>query len=250
MESNSEDSTSDEEYIPPCKLSKCDSSDSDSCGSEDEGSEESLSNAEHVRTGDKISTDRQNDLDQTASSTNEEKKARDDAIWEEFLSSVETPPNGRSAKELVNVVRKYQFAGEEFEVTERISAPKSPENSVQNSVEPPPPIPSLSNHAPKTKVVASSGTRPLPTKVPSNQKSGLLGALKNIKALTGNKPNKLTTLEKSRLDWESFVRAEDIEDDLIAHNKGKQGYLERRAFVDRAAEREYEYQRNLANRKK
>ncbi|VDP93631.1 unnamed protein product [Echinostoma caproni] len=61
--------------------------------------------------------------------------------------------------------------------------------------------------------------------------------------------NQVAKEEKSRLDWQNFVRKEDLEDDLRAHNKGKEGYLERQAFVDRASEREYAYQKSQMKRK-
>lgn len=37
------------------------------------------------------------------------------------------------------------------------------------------------------------------------------------------KKNKLSTLEKSKLDWENFKKDEGIEEDLERHNKGKEG---------------------------
>lgn len=46
-----------------------------------------------------------------------------------------------------------------------------------------------------------------------------------IAALIGQlgKKNKLSTLEKSKLDWENFKKNEGIEEDLERHNKGKEG---------------------------
>ena len=46
---------------------------------------------------------------------------------------------------------------------------------------------------------------------------------------------KLTSLEKSKLDWQQFVAKEGIADELKIHNKD--GYLERQAFLQRADER-------------
>lgn len=61
------------------------------------------------------------------------------------------------------------------------------------------------------------------------------------KFLTRDKKNKLTTLEKSRLDWASFVDKKRIKDDLAHHNKG--GYLEKQAFLDRVeSKRDKHYQ--------
>lgn len=46
-----------------------------------------------------------------------------------------------------------------------------------------------------------------------------------------NKRLKLSTLEKSRLDWASFVDKRKIKDELSIHNKG--GYLDRQDFLGR-----------------
>lgn len=62
------------------------------------------------------------------------------------------------------------------------------------------------------------------------------------KFLAGDKKNKLTTLEKSRLDWASFVDKKSLKDDLSLHNKA--GYLEKQDFLGRMdAKRDLEYQR-------
>lgn len=50
-------------------------------------------------------------------------------------------------------------------------------------------------------------------------------------SIQGNKQQKLSTLEKSRLDWASFVDKRKIQDDLRLHNKD--GYLDKQAFLNR-----------------
>ncbi|KAI3404969.2 SWC5 [Candida oxycetoniae] len=49
--------------------------------------------------------------------------------------------------------------------------------------------------------------------------------------MSSNKKMKLSTLEKSRLDWASFVDQRRIGDDLKRHNKG--GYLDKQDFLGR-----------------
>jgi hypothetical protein len=69
---------------------------------------------------------------------------------------------------------------------------------------------------------------------PSGGLDDLLGSL--------GKKDKLSVIEKSRLDWGQYVRTEDgLAADLAHH--GKDGYLDRRAFLDRATERAYEAER-------
>lgn len=62
------------------------------------------------------------------------------------------------------------------------------------------------------------------------------------KFLTGDKKSKLTTLEKSRLDWATFVDNSDIKDDLALHNRA--GYLDKQDFLGRMdAKRDHNYQK-------
>ncbi|CAH2091024.1 unnamed protein product [Euphydryas editha] len=67
--------------------------------------------------------------------------------------------------------------------------------------------------------------------------SNLLGQL--------NKKNKLSTLEKSKLDWNTYKKEEGIEEEIVNHNKGKAGYLDRRDFLERTDVRQYEIERDL-----
>ncbi|XP_058011228.1 craniofacial development protein 1 isoform X2 [Ahaetulla prasina] len=61
----------------------------------------------------------------------------------------------------------------------------------------------------------------------------------------GSKKQKMSTLEKSKLDWENFKEEEGIGDELAIHNRGKDGYLERRAFLERVDYRQFEHERDL-----
>jgi len=46
--------------------------------------------------------------------------------------------------------------------------------------------------------------------------SGLLGRL-------GSKKQKMSTLEKSKMDWDAFKSEEGITDELAIHNRGREG---------------------------
>ncbi|CAG9793948.1 unnamed protein product [Diatraea saccharalis] len=67
--------------------------------------------------------------------------------------------------------------------------------------------------------------------------AGILGQL--------NKKSKLSTLEKSKLDWVTYKKEEGIEEEIQSHNKGKAGYLDRKDFLERADLRQYEIERDL-----
>jgi hypothetical protein len=61
------------------------------------------------------------------------------------------------------------------------------------------------------------------------------------KFLSGNKKQKLSTLEKSRLDWAGFVDKRSLKDELKIHNKA--GYLDKQDFLSRLqAKRDVHYQ--------
>jgi len=62
------------------------------------------------------------------------------------------------------------------------------------------------------------------------------------------KPKKISTLEKSKLDWQSFKKKEGIEDDLKQAVKG--GYLQKKAFLERTELREYERERSIRMKNK
>uniref|UniRef100_A0A8D0GZK6 Craniofacial development protein 1 n=1 Tax=Sphenodon punctatus TaxID=8508 RepID=A0A8D0GZK6_SPHPU len=68
--------------------------------------------------------------------------------------------------------------------------------------------------------------------------SSLLGKM-------GAKKQKMSTLEKSKLDWESFKEEEGIGEELAIHNRGKEGYLERKAFLERVDHRQFEIERDI-----
>ncbi|OON18679.1 bucentaur or craniofacial development [Opisthorchis viverrini] len=274
MESDDSDSsTSDEEYVPPAKLSKteCDSGDSSEDESSVEVSDDELecsSEKRHLADEDTSATVRCSfNKNQTANNNQgpsmhvneEERKAKEDAIWNDFLSSVENPTVTKvragklvflehssprvnmwkcqrninlPAKRLKRVsVKNNACQGETVSTLERKTIVHDGDN-VSDS------------HSAKKPLSVNSPVKP--TTIKSN---GLATALNNLKSLTGNKLPKLSTLEKSRMDWQNFIRKENIEDDLKAHNKGKQGYLERRAFINRTEEREYALLKSQTSRK-
>lgn len=83
-----------------------------------------------------------------------------------------------------------EFAGEQMKVEKEVSADSDHAKNIQNS--------DLST-----------------TK---KSKGGLSSILSQI-----GKKTKITTLEKSKLDWEKFKKEENIGDELEKYNKGKNG---------------------------
>ena len=56
----------------------------------------------------------------------------------------------------------------------------------------------------------------------------------------GKKP-KLSTLEKSRLDWSAHKDTESLNDDLDSHRRGKNSYVEKQAFLERTEHRQHDH---------
>lgn len=159
--------------------------------------------------------------------TEEEEKKRADDLWASFLGDTETPPTTakvdqksqkesikktvepiieKPVKEKVTVTEIFEFAGEEVKVTKEI---------LVDSVE--------SRLGTSSKSVDSS---------PATQKKGkfpFVGTPRpsggGISAVLGQlgKKNKIGTLEKSKLDWNSFKSQEGIDEEIQTHNKGKDG---------------------------
>lgn len=79
----------------------------------------------------------------------------------------------------------------------------------------------------------------------SMKRAGLSG-ISSVLGQIGKK-TKISTLEKSKLDWDNYKKQENIEEELNTHNKGKDGYLERQDFLQRADLRQFEIEKQLRN---
>ena len=60
--------------------------------------------------------------------------------------------------------------------------------------------------------------------------------------ISGKKP-KLGCLDKSKMDWNKYVEEEGIKEELQTHNKGKEGYVEKQMFLERADHRRFEIEK-------
>ncbi|BGP25094.1 craniofacial development protein 1 [Rhodotorula toruloides] len=178
---------------------------------------------------------------------------------------------GKQEDELVKIVVEYEFAGEKVaqeKMVARSSAEaqayfaRAPSTSSSNSASQLPVAASaISNPAsstldalfgPVTTTSAApdaSSTAASPAPAPSSKpapsaggapKRKKVGGLAGVAASLGvGKPAKLNTLEKSKLDWNSFVSTQTGLEDTLAHAR-KDGYLEKRDFLDRVEARKEE----------
>jgi len=139
-------------------------------------------------------------------------------------SSVETKPADK-----VTIVKEYKFAGETVKMSTTVDAnsKEAKQHQTKNNIS------SSAAASPST-----TTSQPIGVKRPAG--SGLSSILDRL-----DKRPKMSTLVKSKLDWDTFKSAEGIDDDLKIHNRGKDGYLERQAFLERTDHRQFEIERNL-----
>ncbi|XP_039112388.1 craniofacial development protein 1 isoform X2 [Hyaena hyaena] len=187
------------------------------------------------------------------------RKKKEDELWASFLNDVgpkpKVPPNtqvksgekteetGSSkllvrAEELekpketekVKITKVFDFAGEEVRVTKEVDATSKEAKSFFKQ-----------NEKEKPQAAGPAAVPPLPVGSGLKRSSGMTTLLGKI----GAKKQKMSTLEKSKLDWESFKEEEGIGEELAIHNRGKEGYIERKAFLDRVDHRQFEIERDL-----
>lgn len=141
----------------------------------------------------------------------DEEKEKSESLWAEFLSGTEDPPTPSiSNKKIIpitptitkpNVVVAppviqtdiFDFAGEKIEVKREI--PKATATSA-------------ANQPGRTGRFSSS----------SSSSSGVGSILDQL-----TKKNKISVLEKTKLDWDGFKKDEGIQEDLKTHNQGRGG---------------------------
>lgn len=151
--------------------------------------------------------------------------------------------------ELITIKRRIEFAGEITEVEEKHprgskeaqkylaehpeADPKHPKNAANldpSGLQRPLKRPSIfePNPAGNVKGVAPEKLRRhAPTKTEGLMSQKLAEMKKNAQ--------KMSTVQKSQLDWKGFVDKEGLRDELDEYGKSKRGFLAREAFLDRAA---------------
>ncbi|XP_061863647.1 craniofacial development protein 1 isoform X2 [Colius striatus] len=197
----------------------------------------------------------EDNVEQVERSREEEEKKKEDALWASFLSDVGQKPKAaaatqatqakkaeeeKSGKKLqekpkesekpkgsgkVTITKVFDFAGEEVRVTKEVDSTSKEAKSFLKQQE-------------KWQAAAPAS---LPTGSGVKRPSGISGLLGKI----GSKKQKMSTLEKSKLDWENFKEEEGIVEELAIHNRGKDGYIERKAFLERVDHRQFEIERDI-----
>lgn len=116
------------------------------------------------------------------------------------------------------VTEIFEFAGEKIEVKKQIKTDD---------------VISSKNAGTSTQAKAPA----IPQHKPRGGLSAVLGQI--------GKPNKLSVLQKTHLDWDGFKHKEGIDEELQTHNKGRDGYLERQDFLQRTDVRQFEIEKSM-----
>lgn len=131
----------------------------------------------------------------------------------------------------VTITKVFDFAGEEVRVNKEVSADSREAKSYMKKE-------SSTQEEDKDKEQSSSHSQ-FPPGPSAKRPPGLSGLLGRI----GGKKPKMSTLEKSKMDWDAFKSEEGITEELAIHNRGREGYVERKNFLERVDHRQFELEK-------
>ncbi|XP_022072231.1 craniofacial development protein 1 [Acanthochromis polyacanthus] len=173
----------------------------------------------------------------TTSSKSSTRQEVESSVLKAAPLSTETKAS-ESAK--VTITKVFDFAGEEVRVNKEVSADSREAKSylkAQNAK-------TEENGDNEKTSSASQATLPGPSAKRPAGMSSILGRI-------GGKKQKMSTLEKSKMDWDAFKSEEGITEELAIHNRGREGYVERKNFLERVDHRQFELEKavRLSNMK-
>ncbi|KAJ7089252.1 bucentaur or craniofacial development-domain-containing protein [Mycena belliarum] len=209
---NASESEDDSDFVPPAGGDE----------SESDGDEPALKRA---RTGSPKATAEEEGV----------KKQTREALWSTFQASVDEPHSKpvEKPKRMVKIEKRYLFAGEY--TVEVVEVPEDSPDAKKWPLWRPPDDPAASSPAPGTQDspslspgASTSSTRP------AAKKPGPRKPRTSLADIPSQKARKLSTLDKSSMDWRAHVNSEspDIKDELDANRRGG-GYLEKVEFLNR-----------------
>ncbi|XP_058066966.1 craniofacial development protein 1 [Anopheles bellator] len=178
----------------------------------------------------------------------EEEKRRTDALWADFLGGSSSNTNEAKVSDVAGASKNATSKSQTVAAKNAESAAfsKKPADDKRPTVE------QIFEFAGERVEVPNEERRaqekdsaPKTTKGLPLRGTGLASVLNVI-----GKKNKLSTLEKTKMDWNRFKRHEGIEEELQTHNKGKDGFLERRDFLERTDVRQFEIEKSFRQTKR
>uniref|UniRef100_A0A1B0GGX7 Craniofacial development protein 1 n=1 Tax=Lutzomyia longipalpis TaxID=7200 RepID=A0A1B0GGX7_LUTLO len=176
--------------------------------------------------------------------TAEEEKERADALWANFLSDVDPPPGKADASSTDIATTTTANKAKSKNVQQESNSQEKPKKLAKVEI--------FDFAGEEVKVPVENSSQA--TKRPAQgavvaRSSRTSGGLSSVLGSIGKKP-KISTLEKTKLDWDRFKASEGIGEDLERFNKGKDGYLERQDFLERTDYRQFDREREMRQTKR
>ncbi|XP_034391266.1 craniofacial development protein 1 [Cyclopterus lumpus] len=184
-------------------------------------------------------------------------KKKSDDLWASFLSDVGSRPKedtpaseSRTAQKedsaeltvsplsterkapepaTVTITKVFDFAGEEVRVNKVVSADSKEAKIYLNSQ--------------NTKQEESGDEEEALSPGQPGTSAKRTAGMSSILGRMASKKQKMSTLEKSKMDWDAFKSEEGITDELAIHNRGREGYVERKNFLERVDHRQFEIEK-------
>ncbi|EJD39329.1 hypothetical protein AURDEDRAFT_187370 [Auricularia subglabra TFB-10046 SS5] len=215
-----ESDSDDEDYVPPAA----------EAGSDSETSEVAGPAAKKPKT----------EATPPAPSLEERKSA-----WDAFqTAAVQDPLPTVEPRKMIQVLKTFRFAGlDEIKVVQvpadsddarkwPLWQPNAPSSGSSSTAPTAAPAPAA------TSVAAPEASGSQPNSGASTPRPGPRKRKTRLASPPRAKPKKLSTLEKSALDWQAHVASTDgLRDDLDAARRSGAGFLDKTDFLDRVGER-------------
>nr|OQO27979.1 hypothetical protein B0A51_05104 [Rachicladosporium sp. CCFEE 5018] len=160
----------------------------------------------------------------------------------------------KTSEKLVKIRRRIAFAGEITEVEEEVPASSAAaqaylasnptdgdENVKTTTLQRPLRRPSSFEPNPLATI---RGVPPEKLRPRAPSRTDVLLATQRLEDERKKKAEKMSTVQKSALDWRGFVRKEGIESEMEEYGKSKRGFLAREEFLDRVAGKKEEGRRD------
>lgn len=130
----------------------------------------------------------------------------------------------------IKLTKEYEFAGERIRVEEEVDCSNALASAPANG--------QSSNNADRSTFKA-----PASKFVPLKRGPGIGDLVANL-----GKRQKLSTLGKTKMDWDMFKQDEGIAEDLKNHTKNKNSYVERQAFLQRTDLKQFELEKSIRDK--
>ncbi|CAI4283383.1 BBF_collapsed_G0004160.mRNA.1.CDS.1 [Saccharomyces cerevisiae] len=175
--------------------------------------------------------------------------AKVNSIWEELQEAIQgksalfstVPKEARSTtaaqqEDKILIERNYKFAGETVHEKKWVSRSSAEGQEYLNSLK-------FKQQAPAAPVQLENAVRTKSNESQQHLRRPLKRPPLLEQIISGGLRPKLTTLEKSQLDWASYVDRAGLNDELVLHNKD--GFLARQEFLQRVGSAEDERYKEL-----